>query len=59
MKVMLPLTFTRRSGAACDTAQNSPEARQPDSPATLMVRLDSERQKFTSAMQLSAARQRL
>jgi len=54
-----PVTFTRRIGAACETAQNSAPARQPSSPATLTVRFDSDRQKFVSAMQLSAARQRL
>jgi hypothetical protein len=54
-----PVTFTRRIGAACDTAQKLPEARQPSSPITLMVRLASERQKLSSAMQLAAVRQRL
>src|ERR1700730_13104732 len=44
--------LTRRIGAACDTAQKSVPEWQPDWPAMLMVRLDSERQKLTSAMQL-------
>ena len=47
---MKPLTWTRRIGAACDAAQNSP-VWQPDFPATLIVRFDRERQKFTSAVQ--------
>src|SRR5262245_144631 len=45
-----PVTLTRRIGAACETAQKLPAARQPDSPATLMVRFDSDRQKLTRAM---------
>ena len=44
--------FTRRIGAACETAQKSPEDRQSARPVTLIVRFDSERQKLTSAMQL-------
>ena len=53
--------LTRRIGAACDTAQKLAEARQPVPPATLIVRLDSERQKLFSAMQLVGvvAKQRL
>ena len=51
MNVALPLTWTRRSGAACDVAQNSPDW-QPPLPATLIVRFEIERQKFTSAVQL-------
>src|SRR5215475_2047011 len=46
-----PVTLTRRIGAACDTAQNSATARQPVSPATLIVRFDSDRQKLTRAWQ--------
>ena len=46
------MTLTRRIGAAWDTAQKSVAAWQPVPPATLMVRLDSERQKLSSAMQL-------
>src|SRR5581483_468023 len=63
---MLPLTITRRSGAACDAAQNSVDASQSPPygsfeggdhtwPAggtvTLIVRFESERQKFTSSVQ--------
>src|SRR5580765_6109864 len=54
-----PVMLTRRIGAACDTAQNSAAARQPVSPATLIVRFDIDRQKLTRAWQLSGARQRL
>ncbi len=45
--------WTRRSGAACETAQNS-VAVLAASPAgtTLIVRFDSERQKLSSAVQL-------
>ena len=43
--------WTRRSGAACETAQKSVAAWQPVPPATLIVRFDSERQKLSSAMQ--------
>jgi len=46
------LIWTRRIGAACDTAQNSALAVQFDAEVTLMVRFDNERQKFTSAVQL-------
>ena len=59
------MTSTRRSEAACETAQKFADARQPSWPAplTLIVRLDSERQKLFSATQLAAcgpsARQRL
>ena len=54
---LAPVTFTRRIGAACETAQKLAELRQPSaSPAAYwMVRLDSERQKFTSAMQFAGA----
>src|SRR6266700_2952525 len=44
--------WTRRSGEACDTAQNSAFAWQPVPPVTLIVRFDTERQKLTSAVQL-------
>ncbi len=44
--------FTRRIGAACDTAQKLPDDRQSLRPMTLMVRLDSDRQKLFSARQL-------
>src|ERR1044071_4552517 len=54
-----PEMSTRRIGAACDTAQNPAAERQPDSPVMWSVRFDSDRQKLTSAMQLSGARQRL
>src|SRR6266542_1288138 len=54
-----PVMLTRRIGAACETAQKSPEDRQPDRPMTLIVRFDSERQKLTSAMQLVGVRHRL
>ena len=58
---VLPLTATRRMDAACDTAQKFAVERQPSWPAafTLIDRLDRVRQKLTSAMQLSGARQRL
>ena len=50
--------WTRRSGAACDTAQKSVLAEQPVPPGllpvTLIVRFDSERQKLSSAMQSGA-----
>jgi hypothetical protein len=60
MNVKLPpVTFTRRIGAACETAQKSPEERHPASPVTLIVRFDTERQKLSSAMQLFGARHRL
>ena len=52
--------LTRRIGEACDAAQNIPVLRQSVvPPLTLTVRLDSERQKLFSAMQLSAVMQRL
>ena len=59
-----PVTLTRRIDAACETAQKFAEARQPSCPAalTLIDRLDSDRQKFTSARQLLVpppSRQRL
>ncbi len=50
--IVPPLMSTRRIGAACDTAQNSVLAWQPGSPARLIVRFDSDRQKLSSAMQL-------
>ncbi len=73
MKEKPPLTFTRRRGAAWETAQNwvsvHQEGRGAASPSTsvsppltLIVRLDIERQKLVRAMQLlvcSASRQRL
>ena len=46
------MTFTRRIGAAWETAQKSVPDWQPVWPVTLMVRLVSERQKLSSAMQL-------
>ncbi|GMA86458.1 hypothetical protein GCM10025868_17080 [Angustibacter aerolatus] len=45
------MTFTRRIGAACETAQNSVPDWQPAWPVTLMVRFEIERQKLFSAMQ--------
>ena len=45
------MTWTRRIGEACDVAQNSPTW-HPLFPATSIVRFDTERQKFTSAVQL-------
>ena len=45
------MTFTRRSGAACDTAQNSVPDWQPVWPVTLIVRLDIDRQKLLRAVQ--------
>jgi hypothetical protein len=48
---MPPLTLTRRIGAACETAQKSVLAWQPLPPATSMVRLESDRQKLSSAVQ--------
>ena len=54
------MTSTRRIGAACETAQNSPEdTDSSDRPITLIVRFDTERQKLTSAMQFVAVKQRL
>jgi hypothetical protein len=52
---------TRRMDAACETAQKFADARQPSWPSELMLidRLESVRQKLTSATQLSGARQRL
>ena len=49
---MKPLIWTRRIEVACDVAQNSAESSQPVAPGTLIVRLASERQKLTSAVQL-------
>ena len=54
IRVKKPLSIcTRRIGAACDVAQNSPAASQPIFLLVSMwiVRFDSERQKFTSAVQ--------
>ena len=52
--------FTRRIGEACEAAQKLAGTRgSPSRPVTLMVRLDNERQKLFSAMQLSAVRHRL
>jgi len=59
MKLVLPLIFTRRIGAACETAQNSVCAAASALAGDVDVRLEMDRQKFTSAMQLSAARHRL
>ena len=42
---------TRLIGAACEAAQNSPYRHVPPLPATLMLRFDMERQKFTSPVQ--------
>lgn len=46
---------TRRMGAACDAAQNSPAALQPVFAVVSMLieRLESDRQKFVSATQPS------
>ncbi len=46
--------LTRRIGEACEVAQNSAAPWHPPrlgEAITLIVRLDSERQKFTSAVQ--------
>ena len=43
---------TRRSGAACETAQKSSPFSQPVWPVTLMVRLESDRQKLSVALQV-------
>ena len=59
MNVVNPWTFTRRTGAACDTAHISAEVSQSCWPATLIVMFSSERQKFTSATQLPGPRHRL
>src|SRR5580692_11300366 len=48
----LPFICTRRTGEACDTAQNSALEVQAAAVTTLMVRFDNERQKFSSAVQL-------
>ena len=55
MSVVSPLTWTRRIGAAWDTAQNSPVWQPKLGLVTLMVRFESERQKLLSAMQLPPA----
>src|SRR5207245_9912526 len=54
IRVANPLTWTRRIGAACDTAQNSPW-RHPCGLLTLMVRFDNDRQKLLSATQKPAS----
>ena len=51
IRVANPLTWTRRIGAACDTAQNSALVQPNFGLVTLMVRFDNDRQKFTSAVQ--------
>jgi hypothetical protein len=48
--VSLPLICTRRIGAACETAQKSSPASHPVLPVTLIVRLDSDRQKLSVAL---------
>src|SRR5262245_13915467 len=55
--VVNPFTWTRRTGEACEVAQNSAAALQPVLPAvlTLIVRFASERQKFTRAVQPPAS----
>ena len=55
IRVVSPSTCTRRIGAACETAQNSAAPRSR-CPSTLIVRFDSDRQKFVSAVQKSARR---
>src|SRR5581483_4778751 len=52
IRVVNPLMWTRRIGAACDTAQNSPVEQPAFGVVTLIVRFDNDRQKFTSAVQL-------
>src|SRR6476619_1536674 len=49
-RVVSPLTCTRRTGAACEAAQNSAAPSQP-LPATLIDRFDTDRQKFVRAVQ--------
>ena len=52
---MKPLTSTRRTGEAWDVAQNSAVCEHgafAGGVGKLMVRLDRDRQKFTSAVQL-------
>ncbi len=51
--VVRPSMCTRRTGDACEVAQNSAAARQPVLPAVLtwIERFESERQKLTSAVQ--------
>jgi len=46
------MMWTRRIGAACDTAQNSPAWQPKLELVTFMVRFDRERQKLVSATQL-------
>ena len=52
--VVSPLTCTRRTGAACEAAQNSAAPSQP-LPWTLIVRFEAERQKLFSAVQKCVA----
>src|SRR5438132_273769 len=51
ISVANPLTWIRRIGAACETAQNSP-CWQPSGLDTVMVRFSNDRQKLTRAMQV-------
>src|SRR5436190_3416216 len=53
ISVAKPFTCTRRTGEACDVAQNSPAALQSFFAFvfTSIVRFESERQKLTSAVQ--------
>ena len=55
------MILTRRIGEACDAAQKLPDDRHSVRPITLIVRLDSDRQKLFSARQLVpfSPRQRL
>ncbi len=46
------MTWTRRIGAAWETAQKSSPASHPVLPMTLIVRFDSERQKLSVALQV-------
>ena len=41
---------TSRSGEACEAAQTSSPAKQPVMPVTLMVRLETDRQKLSVAL---------
>ena len=50
------MMWTRRIGAACDTAQNSPLEQPAFGMVTFMVRFDRERQKLMSATQLLVPR---
>ena len=49
IRVVLPLMSTRRIGEACEAAHTSSPAKQPVRPATLIVRLETERQKLSVA----------